>query len=758
MAKYAEIIIDISTGKLDHPFTYRVPEELSEKLSPGSLVEIPFGKGNTIRTGYVIELTDRTDCPPGRLKNIARLSDKTVTGGAADPGVRFIHLAAWMKEHYGSTMISALKTVMTGRKAVKRIEQKQIRLLLDNPEAQEKLTFYQKKHQVARARLLEKLIEEPCQPYELITGRLHISPAVLRAMADQRIIAIDVFEKLRNPITGLKHHAPEHELSPEQRQIVDGVLRDFENVHKKAPEERKSGEGVSLIHGITGSGKTLVYISIIREIVSRGYQAVMLIPEISLTYQTVLRFYQYFGDRVSVMNSELSPGEKSDQMERAAKGELDVIIGPRSALFTPFPRTGVIVIDEEHENSYKNEAMPKYHTRETAIRLAAETGAVVVLGSATPSIDTYQKAVSGEYRLYELTRRLTGGTLPEVEIADMRSELRAGNRSILSAALKKQLEERLEHGEQTMLFLNRRGYSGFVSCRNCGHVFKCPHCDVSLSLHYHQKMTCHYCGYVTPAPSVCPECGSAYVSGFRAGTEKVEEFLKKEYPEARILRMDADTTSAKGSYEKILSAFSNEEADILIGTQMIVKGHDFPKVTLVGILMADLSLYANDYRASERTFQLLTQAAGRAGRGERKGRVVIQTYEPEHYAIEFAAAQDYMGFYREEAAYRKVLSYPPAAHMLSVQIQSRQEDEGLRAAAKCREWLEQEEVLLIGPAPASLGKLKDIFRYALYIKHENYAKLIICKDILEEKAAAAVRGGQFAGVTLLFDFDPVNPY
>ena len=541
------------------------------------------------------------------------------------------------------------------------------------------------------------------------------------------------------------------------------MLQDFE-----ALQEGKDIPRVSLIHGITGSGKTEVYIAIIEEIVKRGRQAIMLIPEISLTYQTLMRFYRHFGDRVSVMNSTLSESEKSDQFERARRGEIDVIIGPRSALFTPFPRIGAIIMDEEHESSYKNESMPKYHTREVAEKIASMQNGVVVLGSATPSLESYYQAKEGKYRLYELSRRLTGGTLPSVEITDLREELRAGNHSILSRRLSELVSDRLAKGQQTMLFLNRRGFSGFVSCRSCGFVPKCPHCSVSLSLHRGGRLLCHYCGYEEPMPDKCPECGSPYISGFHAGTEQAESFLSRQFPKARILRMDADTTRTKGSYEKILSSFANEEADILIGTQMIVKGHDFPNVTLVGILLADQSLNASDYRSAERTFQLLTQAAGRAGRGKYPGDVVIQTYEPEHYSIVHAAHQNYEEFYREEMVYRKLLRYPPAEHLLAIQIISRSEEHASLFAHKTRALLEQltaeareknpDRLLFIGPAPAVLEKLRDEYRYVIYVKSLDYDTLIVCKDGVEAAAERAVKASREMDTMFQFDFDPINAF
>ena len=744
--RYAQIIIDISQEKLDRPFTYRIPDGLADQVEPGSRVRVPFG--HTVRTGYVIELTDSCDLPADKIREIGEvLLPEQGYSREKDSGF-YIRLAGWMKERYGATTITALKTVLTSRRTGSPKVRRQIRLLLDRSAAEEKLAFYHRKHQVARERLLRELIGTPVQPYDLITTRLHVGAPVIRAMKQAGVIEVESYTDLRNPVSVSPDAGEQKTLSPAQQRISDEVVESFE----------AGRPGVTLIRGITGSGKTEVYISIISRICRSGRQAIMLIPEIALTYQTLLRFYRHFGDRVSVINSSLSESEKADQWERARRGEIDVIIGPRSALFTPFERLGVIVMDEEHENSYKNESMPKYHARETAIQIARMRGACVVLGSATPSMESYYRALRGEYRLFTLDERLTGGSLPCTEIADMRMELRRGNRGILSRSLDSLIRDRLARGEQTMLFLNRRGFAGSVSCRSCGFVVKCPHCDVPMSLHRGGRMVCHYCGHQAPQPKTCPECGSPYISPFRAGTQQIETWLQEHFPGARILRMDADTTARKGSYEKILSAFANEEADILLGTQMSVKGHDFPNVTLVGILLADLSLYANDYRAAERTFQLLTQAAGRAGRGTRPGQVVIQTYKPDHYAIRLAARQDYEAFYEEEIRYRSLLGYPPAGQMLAVQIQSRDEDAAMLTAGRIRDLLQQRAVpaSLIGPTAALIGKLRDNYRFVIYVKDAKYDTLIHCKDIIE--AHLRTEDLPARDLQVQFDFNPVVPY
>ncbi|MDE7287197.1 MAG: primosomal protein N', partial [Lachnospiraceae bacterium] len=615
-------------------------------------------------------------------------------------------------------------------------------------------------------------------PYELVTGKLNVAPAALKSLQEQGVVAVEKESYYRNPVKtetirdGVTTREDGKVLSGEQEEICRKILSDYDQ------EKRKT----YLVHGITGSGKTEVYLALIEGMIERGKQCIMLIPEIALTYQTLLRFYKRFGDRVSVMNSTLSAGEKYDQCERAKKGEIDVIIGPRSALFVPFPNLGMIVIDEEHEPSYKSETMPRYHARETAEYLAKQKHASLVLGSATPSLEAYYRAKDGTYELFTLSRRLTGGALAPVSIVDLRQELRSGNRSIFSRKLQDLIEDRMEKKEQIMLFLNRRGYAGFVSCRSCGFVMKCPHCDVSLSQHMGGKMVCHYCGYETAQPKKCPSCSSPYILGFKAGTQQIEQQLLKRFPGIKALRMDADTTRTKDSYEKILTSFAQREADVLVGTQMIVKGHDFPNVTLVGVLAADLSLNDSDYRAGERTFQLLTQAAGRAGRGSKPGEALIQTYRPDHYSIIRAAAQDYEAFYEEEVLYRELGAYPPAAHMLAVLITTPDEIRGEALAGKVAaiaktEAAEKADVLdgsktqkigeakkkaaidrghtaVIGPAKASIGKINDIYRFVIYCKSPNYAKLTAIKDKIEQKSAFL----ELKDENIQFDFDPIDRY
>lgn len=738
--RYANVIVDISHEKVDRPFQYKIPERLMGKLSPGMCVEIPFGNGSRFRQGYVIEVTDKPEYAPEKQKEIAGI----VQGGVSMQADQ-IRLAAWIRETYGSTMIAALKTVLPVRQERKQKEKKKIVRCLGAEETMALLGQAQRKHQTAKVRVLEQLCREEILPYELVSGKLNVSPATLRSLESQGVIRVEAESYYRNPVK-LNAEAEEgKQLSEEQRAVRDQVLSDYDQGKNKT----------YLIHGITGSGKTEVYLAIIEGMIKRGKQCIVLIPEIALTYQTLLRFYKRFGDRVSVMNSSLSAGEKYDQCERARKGEIDVIIGPRSALFVPFENLGLVVIDEEHEGSYKSESMPRYHARETARYLADLKGASLVLGSATPSLEAYYLAQKGEYELFRLGSRLTGGSLARVYIADLRQELREGNRSIFSRKLKELMEERLAKKEQMILFLNRRGYAGFVSCRSCGLVMKCPHCDVSLSKHMGGKLVCHYCGYETREPEKCPECGSPYIMGFKAGTQQIEQNLYKTFPGIRVLRMDGDTTRQKGSYERILSAFAEGEADVLLGTQMIVKGHDFPNVTLVGVLAADLSLNENDYRAGERTFQLLTQAVGRAGRGSKPGEAVIQTYRPDHYSIQWAAKQDYNAFYEEEILYREMAQYPPVSHMLAVLVTTENREEGWRLIQQLSELAGKAQgVSVIGPSEASIGKINDCYRFVVYCKASEYANLIRVKDGMEKHLDAPGRRTE----NVQFDFDPMDRY
>ncbi len=739
---YADIIIDITHEKLDKIFQYSIPSDLDGVLQIGMEVIVPFGRSNRETKGYVVGFSKTTEYDAAKMKEVLCIAKDSVAIES-----RLVNLAAWMKDYYGGTMIQALKTVIPIKKQEKARKKRYIRLCVDVEAGRQRLEHYLHLNQRARARLLAALLDEPRQEYELVTKKLNVTRTVVRALEEQGIVSLESEQVLRNPVRHKSCRKEIPEYTREQQHAIDRFWEDYSQGIRRT----------YLVYGVTGSGKTEVYMEMIARVLDEGRQAIVLIPEIALTYQMVMRFYGRFGDRVSILNSRMSQGERYDQMERVKAGEVDVMIGPRSALFTPFPRLGLIVIDEEHETSYKSEQAPRYHARETAIRRAGTEDASVVLGSATPSLESFYACKNGRFQILELRKRAGAGELPVVYVVDMRKEMKAGNRSIISDRLKNLIKARLERHEQIMLFLNRRGYAGFVSCRSCGYVVKCPHCDVSLSSHRNGKLVCHYCGHEEAQITVCPSCGSQYIGGFRAGTQQIEELAARQFPGARILRMDLDTTRMKDGHEKILEAFASEEADILIGTQMIVKGHDFPNVTLVGILAADMSLYSNDYRAGERTFQLLTQAAGRAGRGRSRGEVVIQTYSPEHYSIEMAAAQDYEGFYDAEMKYRELMGYPPVEQLLAVLMTGPLEELLDTAARYLKDFAvrldKNRQLQIVGPASPYVGKVNDVYRRVLYLKGADYKLLIEVKNRMEQYIE--INEG-FKTMRIQFDFNPMN--
>ncbi len=742
--KFVNVIVDISSEQLDRVFLYRVPDALKKSLQIGMQVHIPFGVSNRQRKGYVVGFLDEANYPLEKIKEV-----KGIVKGSIKAESQLIALAAWMRENYGSTMNQALKTVLPVKQKTKQKQSRKLVFLLTKEEGEELLKTYQKKHYLAKARLLQALLLAGTLDGKKAEEECQVTSSVIQKMEQDGILRVETETVYRNPFQGhFQRRTKVLTLNQEQQAAVEGIWADYHKGIRKT----------YLLHGVTGSGKTEVYMELIARVIEKGQQAIVLIPEIALTFQTVMRFYERFGERVSVIHSRLSDGERYDQFMRAKDGGIDVIIGPRSALFTPFQKLGIIIIDEEHEGSYKSENVPRYHAREAAIYRAEICRASVVLGSATPSLESYYRAENGMYGYYKLTGRVKDAKMSDVSVVDLRKELKEGNRSIFSRKLYYAMKDRIESGEQIILFLNRRGLSGFVSCRYCGQAIRCPHCDVTLSLHNDGSLRCHYCGYEIMMPESCPSCGSRYISGFRAGTQQIEREVKRIFPKARVLRMDYDTTRTKESYEQILTAFGSREADVLVGTQMIVKGHDFKGVTLVGVLAADISLYANDYRAAERTFQLLTQAVGRAGRGELEGEAIIQTYMPEHYSIKAASRQDYQEFYKREILYRKLMGYPPVHSMLGIYLASaleellEQQSQILAAFI-----LEQkpENLILIGPSDAALSKKNDIYRKVIYLKHEEKQKLIWIKNKLEEKMEKET---VWQKVYVQFDFDPLNSY
>ena len=782
---YAQVIIDANHAEVDRVFDYRVPAQWEEEVCVGLRVMVPFGQRNTKREGYVIALTETTEVPEGKIKGIVEILDE----GRPILTPSILELAKWMKKEYFCTLNQCLQAVMpagirtksvwyaelTGQTAeLSEKEQQMIDVLIEQGGAvplreleqifgnrteyilrclQEKKvvrlhqkttrsTYKKEKRYVSLTENEELLIaaKEKAEKDKRLAGQLRVLSAISQgeslsveelkekaAVTDspihtllQKGILVEQRRQEKRDVFQLEDYTPTQPFYPTSEQAQALTLLQ--------EEEQKAQKRPVLLHGVTGSGKTEIYMQLIEHVIMAGKQAIVLVPEISLTPQIMERFISRFGKRVSVTHSRLSLGERLDQWRKARDGEISIIIGPRSALFMPFSNLGVIVMDECHESSYISDVTPKYHTREVARKLSELTGALLVMGSATPDIDSYHRAVTGEFLLLQLKERTKGSTLPEVFVTDMRKELEDGNRSAFGLPLQQAIRENLEKGQQTMLFLNRRGYSTFVSCRKCGEALTCPSCNVSYTYHASDKaLVCHYCGKEVPVPKTCPSCGSHYIRYFGTGTQKIEEETRRLFPEASVLRMDADTTTGKNGHARILELFGKGKADILIGTQMIAKGHDFPNVTLVGILAADLSLNLGTYQAAETCFQLITQAAGRAGRGELAGRVFIQTYQPENHAIRMAAAQDYEGFYQEEILLRQAMEYPPFSHIFSVLITGEMEQEVILAAqrlgAYMNHYAERAGCTVVGPAPAPLPKFRGEFRWQIFAKGTDADRL-----------------------------------
>jgi primosomal protein N' (replication factor Y) len=736
--RFADVIVDISAHALDRSFQYRVPEELTGSCDVGTLVSVPFGK--RMVTGYIVGFSDTPKIEEKKIRPLARVDNE-----ATSEESRLTGLAVWIRDRYGSTFLQALRTVLPQKTKMKVRQQKRVTLAVSADEARRAAAVCRVKKQKARERLLAALSEEVTLPWEVVTQKLNVTPSVVRALAQKGLVRIESEDAYRTPKLPEAFSHKGITLNAEQEKLVRAICSSW--------EEEPAGR--YLIRGVTGSGKTEVYIELIACAVEHGQQAIVLIPEIALTYQTLMRFYHRFGDRVSIIHSKMSAGERSDQFERARRGEIDVMIGPRSALFTPFEHLGIIVIDEEHEESYRSGQAPRYHARDVAFRRGEMEKAKVVLGSATPSLEATYAAERGFLKEFQLTQRAGKSVLPEVEIVDLRQERGVSDRTMIGRKLREAIQETLSRHEQAMLFLNRRGVASFVTCRTCGEVLKCPHCDVALTLHGRDRLVCHYCGYQTSLPDTCPSCGSPFLRTFKAGTEQIEREVRQLFPSAAVLRMDKDTTSGKDGQLEILSKFASHEADILIGTQMIVKGHDFPDVTLMGILAADLSLNVPDFRAAERTFQLLTQAAGRAGRAAKPGRVLIQTYQPDHYAIQCAARQDYDSFYRREMRYRMISGYPPAGGLLQVHLSCTDKEQLEAAAAHLRGLLDRilsnvTTAVVLGPSDEAVGKIADIYHMAIYLKCPDRRVLRVSKDRMERYIGA---NEGFRTVDIQFDAD-----
>ncbi|RIJ69196.1 primosomal protein N' [Rummeliibacillus sp. POC4] len=797
----AQIIVDVSAYPVDRPFDYLVPAELEELVEVGCRVKVPFGPRNVL--GFITSLKDQTDVPDNKLKAITQLLD-------IEPVLteEMLELAKWMTVHTLCYEIDALQVMLPSalrakyEKTIKLtteltnlpdelqslfgqkemipykkveaanllkllkycmkqgfVEQKtvvkqqgkvkavrKVKVLDDVFKLQEIATSIpaRAKKQVQVAEWMVEHAGEEFIPHELCE-MLNITSAVLNGVIEKGAASYFKEEVYRNPFAKDAHKSKALELTGEQTEALTQILQSM----------KEKAATTFLLHGITGSGKTEVYLQAIQEAINQGQEAIVLVPEISLTPQMTERFRARFGDLVAVMHSGLSKGEKYDEWRKIGRGEVKVAVGARSAIFAPFTNLGLIILDEEHESTYKQEDTPRYHARDVAIWRSHFHHCPVILGSATPSLESFARAKKNVYTLLTLSERAKKQSLPSVQVVDMREELHSGNRSMFSTSLTEAIQERLARKEQMVLFLNRRGYSSFVLCRDCGTVVQCKNCDISMTYHRStETLKCHYCGYEQHVPTECPECHSEHIRFFGTGTQKIEAEIHKVFPEARVLRMDVDTTRQKGAHERILDDFGAGKADILLGTQMIAKGLDFPKITLVGVLSADTSLNLPDFRAAERTFQLLTQVSGRAGRHDLPGEVIIQTYSPEHYAIQLSKEQHYEPFYEQEMAMRHKFAYPPYFYVVLIQVTHEDVMMAAEYAGKVMDWLKLKlstQVGLIGPTAASISRVQNRYRYQCLIKYKKEPNLI---ETLQQLIRIYRTEWIKKGIQLTVDLDP----
>lgn len=697
MKLYAEVIINSEALEIDRPFTYKVPEEFNNEIKIGQIVKVPFGKGNKTSEGFILNLKN-DDNIKFKTKNIAAILVKDPVIDEDD-----INLIEFLREKTLCKYIDAFRLlipvgIMKGAKAKKKrviVLKNEDLSNIKNPDGYKKIVEFFKTNSGKYTK--SELINEHS-----------ISQYKLNKLIENEVLSIEEESVFRyNDRVYNKDSAKT--LTIEQ----ENIIREYIN----------SDDKMFLLKGVTGSGKTEVYMKLVERVLLEGKSAIILVPEIALTPQMIERFKGRFGVNVALFHSKLSDGERFDEWFRVKEGKAKVIVGARSAIFLPAKNLGLIIIDEEHENTYKSEQNPKYQTKEVAEYLSELKGCKVILGSATPSIETYYRALTGEMKLLELNSRVDNKAMPPMKVIDMRNELKGGNKSLFSRELFIAIQERLKRKEQIILFLNRRGFSTFVSCRSCGYVFKCDECDISMTYHKNGLLICHYCGKTKMEPRECPKCHSKYVKFFGAGTQRVEEEVKKYFNNVRILRMDVDTTRDKHSYERIYNTFKNGEADILIGTQMVSKGLDFKNVTLVGILAADMSINIPDYRAAERTFQIITQVAGRAGRGDKQGEVLIQTYTPQHYSLQYAVNYDYEGFYEKEFTVRAMMKYPPFGKLLLINGTSKKEELLKNFMHKITMMIKPLvenclDIEILGPIPCMISKVKENYRWQIVIKGE----------------------------------------
>ncbi|WP_077326092.1 primosomal protein N' [Virgibacillus siamensis] len=777
----AKVIVDVPASSINQTFDYLIPDKYTDILVAGMRVIVPFGPRKIM--GFVVDKA--TESSFDSLKEIIEVLDLTPV--LTD---ELIDLGRWLAEETLSLYITAFqvmlpqvlkarykkelermtddkltpeleaffagrdfipyeeldnsvisyyqiqKAIQDGDVAVNylvksRITKKQVTMIKPNrepyllEEVYRELPGNAKKQQ----KLLRFFIENPQEiEQKKLMKKMNTTRSVIKSLLDKQLLIASQKEIYRNPYDDSAFEKTEPlELTQEQKEAITPIRRSVQ----------EDQHDVFLVHGVTGSGKTEIYLQAIQDVIEKGKEAIVLVPEISLTPQMVNRFKGRFGSNVAVMHSALSSGEKYDEWRRIQRKEVQVVVGARSAIFAPFKNLGIIIIDEEHENSYKQEDNPRYHARDVAIHRGEIHKCPVVLGSATPTLESYARAHKGVYKLATLKKRTNEKDMPSVEIVDMRNELHEGNRSMFSVTLKEKMESRIAKGEQIVLLLNRRGYSTFVMCRDCGHVTECPHCDIALTYHKNSnRLKCHYCSYEEPMPVRCPSCNSDLIRFFGTGTQRIEESLVQLIPEARVIRMDVDTTRRKGAHEKLLNQFANKEADILLGTQMIAKGLDFANVTLAGVLTADSMLHLPDFRSSEKTFQLLTQVSGRAGRHDLPGEVIIQSYTPEHYSIQLASHYDFVQFYRNEMNTRKKFQYPPYVFLTLITVSHQNHVTVVQTAQRIAQLLQQymeDNTVVLGPTPSPITRMKDRYRYQCMIKYKNEPNLRkIIKKIIRQ--------------------------
>ena len=704
----AEIIINRTAKRLNRTFDYKVPIELEEIIMIGSTVLVPFGKASTLEEGYVVGIKENTTY---KVKEIVKIKHNLTE--------KQIKLAKWMAKRYFCNVSDCIKQMLTpgtkSKKSEKNVQDKTINTVylkkdIDEIQFDIEMGKIKSEKQKKILQFLKGNEGATVPEIELFTDG---SRAIVKTLEKNGYVEIVEKKIERNPLANKKIEKTKNlKLTDEQKNAYDKVVLDMIiNSYEQF-----------LLYGVTGSGKTEVYLQLIGEALKQEKTAIVLVPEISLTPQMINRFIARFNkDEIAVLHSKLSIGERYDEWNKIKEGKAKIIIGARSAIFAPTENIGIIIIDEEHDSSYKSEAIPKYDAKEIAKRIAKENNCPLVLGSATPDLITYYKAQQGKVTLLELSKRANNSKLPEVEIVDLKMELANGNRSMLSTKLYGEIEQNLKQHRQTILFLNRRGFSTFIMCRECGYTVKCKNCNISMTYHKTEnKLKCHYCGYEENVVTVCPECHSTKIRYFETGTQKLEQEINKLFPEASTIRMDIDTVTKKNSHEEILNKFKNENIDILIGTQMVVKGHHFPNVTLVGVIAADSSLNIDDYRANERTFQILTQVAGRAGREQLDGKVIIQTYNPDNFSIICAQKQDYKMFYNTEIALREQLKYPPFCDIILIGFNSLNEKEIIEASTRVYNYLKarlgEQEFYVLKPMPSPIDKIQNRFRWRIIIK------------------------------------------